>query len=49
MWLVTLALVGLIALWTVEDGFPAILSCDVHLLEVTYWGQLREWDYWQGA
>ena len=47
--LVILALVGLTALWTIEDGFPAILSCDIHLLEVTYWGQLREWGYWQGA
>lgn len=37
MWLVTVALVGLKALWTMEDGFPAILSYDIHLLAVTYW------------
>lgn len=49
MCLVTLALVGLKALWTVEDGFPAILSYDIHLLAVTYWGQLREWGYRQGV
>lgn len=49
MWLVTVALVGLKALWTMEDGFPAILSYDIHLLAVTYWGQLREWSYWQGV
>lgn len=36
MWLVTVALVGLKALWTMEDGFPAILSYDIHLLAVTY-------------